>query len=251
MLGVNLDDDGFIDILDRKNRATETLAEGIFVCGSASGPKGMVECNTEASAVASEVHNFLASLGRLTAPLRKYSPIAASAAANAGRHVPTGRSRWWSPADAPWPQGLREDAPLSAIDQEACLACGICAAVCPEMAVRHSLTDEAIYGCMRLLMEGVEWPVLGFYCKECAGVAVSLSGMRHDSYPVNVRLVELPCLGRVSALHIIEAARLGRPRRLPGGVRQGRCQFRKGDVNAAEQARQAQQSDRCRHQHPH
>ena len=128
----------------------------------------------------------------------------------------------------------------------------ICAAVCPEMAVRHSLTDEAIYGCMRLLMEGVEWPVLGFYCKECAGVAVSLSGMRHDSYPVNVRLVELPCLGRVSALHIIEAARLGARGVFLAGCAQGRCQFRKGDVNAAEQARQrAAVPDRRRHQHPH
>ena len=41
VLGVNLDDDGFIDILDRKNCATETFAEGVFVCGSASGPKAL------------------------------------------------------------------------------------------------------------------------------------------------------------------------------------------------------------------
>jgi heterodisulfide reductase subunit A len=240
VLGVSLDDDGFIDILDRKNRATETSAEGIFVCGSASGPKALVECNTEASAVASEVHNFLASLGRLTA---RASEILTDRCIGCGQCRPAcpygAISLLERPADAPRPQGLREDAPLSAIDQEACLACGICAAVCPEMAVRHSLTDEAIYGRMRLLMEGVEWPVLGFYCKECAGVAVSLSGMRHDSYPVNVRLVELPCLGRVSALHIIEAARLGARGVFLAGCAQGRCQFRKGDVNAAEQARQA------------
>ena len=60
-LGVERDDDGFIDILDRKNRATETSTEGIFVCGSAAGPKALIEVNTEASAVAGEIHNFLTS----------------------------------------------------------------------------------------------------------------------------------------------------------------------------------------------
>jgi heterodisulfide reductase subunit A len=240
VLGVNLDGDGFIEILDRKNRATETSAEGIFVCGSASGPKALVECNTEASAVASQVHNFLTSLGRLTA---RPSEILADHCIGCGQCRPAcpygaialiGRG-----ADALRPEGVRDDAPLAEIDQEACRACGICAAVCPEMAVRHSLSDEAIYGRMRRLMEGVERPVLGFYCKECAGVAISLSGMRHDSYPVDVRLVELPCLGRVSALHIIEAARRGARGVFLAGCAEGRCQFRKGDVNAAQQARQA------------
>ena len=209
-LGVHLDDDGFIDILDRKNRATETSSEGIFVCGSASGPKALVECNTEASAVASEVHNFLASLGRLTARPSEILPDRCVGCGQCQPACPYGaiapRER---PAGAPRPEGLRADAPLSAVDPEACRACGICAAACPELAARHSLSDDAIYGRMRLLMEGVERPVLGFYCKECAGAAISLSGMRHDSYPVDVRLVELPCLGRVSALHILEAARLG------------------------------------------
>ena len=68
VLGVDLDEDGFLAILDRKNRATETSAEGVFVCGSAAGPKALVECNTEASAVASEIHSFLTSAGRRTAP---------------------------------------------------------------------------------------------------------------------------------------------------------------------------------------
>jgi heterodisulfide reductase subunit A len=241
-LGVNLDDDGFIEILDRKNRATETSADGIFVCGSASGPKALVECNTEASAVASEVHNFLASVGRLTACPSEVLPDRCIGCGQCRPACPYGAITLLSRrADAPRPNGLREDAPLAGIDQDACRACGICAAVCPEMAVRHSLSDEAIYGRMRLLTEGVERPVLGFYCNECAGVAVSLSGMRHDSYPVDVRLVELPCLGRLSALHIIEAARLGARGVFLAGCAEGRCQFRKGDVRAAEQARQAQE----------
>ena len=240
VLGVNLDDDGFVEILDRKNRATETSAHGIFVCGSASGPKALVECNTEASAVASEVHNFLASSGRLTVRASEVLPDRCIGCGQCRPACPYGAITLVDrPAETVQPKGLRQDAPLAGIDPDACRACGICAAVCPEMAVRHNLSDEAIYGRVRLLTEGVEWPVLGFYCKECAGVAISLSGARHDSYPVDVRLVELPCLGRVSSLHIIEAARLGVRGVFLAGCAEGRCQFRKGDVNAAEQARQA------------
>jgi coenzyme F420-reducing hydrogenase delta subunit len=82
----------------------------------------------------------------------------------------------------------------------------------------------------------VERPIVCFYCKECAGAAISLSGLRHDAYPTNVRLIELPCLGRVSALHIVEAARLGAAGVILAGCAEGRCQFRDGATSAAAQA---------------
>ena len=86
------------------------------------------------------------------------------------------------------------------------------------------------------MTDDVARPVVGFYCKECAGAAITLSGLRHDAYPDNVRLIELPCLGRVSALHIVEAARLGAAGVFLAGGAEGRCQFRSGDASAAAQA---------------
>jgi coenzyme F420-reducing hydrogenase delta subunit len=77
--------------------------------------------------------------------------------------------------------------------------------------------------------------VIGFYCKECAGAAIGLSGQHRDHYPENVRLIELPCLGRVSALHIVEAARLGAAGVFLAGCAEGRCQYRSGDTSALEQ----------------
>ena len=76
------------------------------------------------------------------------------------------------------------------------------------------------------MTQGVDKPVVGFYCKECAGAAIGLSGQRRDHYPESVRLVELPCLGRVSALHIVEAARLGAAGVFLAGCASGRCQYR-------------------------
>jgi coenzyme F420-reducing hydrogenase delta subunit len=50
-----------------------------------------------------------------------------------------------------------------------------------------------------------------------------------------VRLIELPCLGRISALHIIEAARLGAAGIFLAGCAEERCQYRTGDLSAEEQ----------------
>ena len=169
-----------------------------------------MECNTEASAVAAEIHNFLGSAGRRMAPASTVRAEACVGCDVCMTMCPFGAITLVErPADAPRPAEVKDDGKLAVIDAEACRACGICAANCPEMAIDHNLTDDALYGRLRLMAGDVERPVIGFYCKECAGAAISLSGLRHDTYPANVRLIELPCLGRVSALHIVEAARLG------------------------------------------
>jgi coenzyme F420-reducing hydrogenase delta subunit/NAD-dependent dihydropyrimidine dehydrogenase PreA subunit len=239
-LQIERDEDGFIEILDRKNRATETTREGVFVAGSAAGPKALVECNTEASAVASEIHNFLASAGRRSAPASVVDAAACVGCDICYTACPFNAiSLVERPAEAPRPAEVQDEGKLAVIDEEACHACGICAANCPELAIRHNLADKALFGRLRVMMEGVDDTVVGFYCKECAGAAISLSGLRHDNYPPNVRLIELPCLGRVSGLHIVEAARLGARGVFLAGCAEGRCQYRTGDSSAAEQTRLA------------
>ncbi|MGA9761618.1 MAG: hydrogenase iron-sulfur subunit [Gaiellaceae bacterium] len=236
VLNVDLDEDGFIAILDRKNRATETTAEGVFVCGSAAGPKALVECNTEASAVASEIHNFLSSAGRKAVPASVVDAARCVGCDTCQAACPFGAiSLIDRPAAAPRPAEVKGGGLLAVIDEEACRGCGICAANCPELAITHNLSDGALFGRLRMMTEGVERPVVGFYCKECAGAAISLSGLRHDHYPENVRLIELPCLGRISALHIVEAARLGAAGVFLAGCAEDRCQYRKGDLSAEEQ----------------
>ncbi len=235
-LGVALDADGFIEILDRKNRATETSSEGIFVCGSAAGPKALIEVNTEASAVATEIHNFLTSAGRRGTAASSVEAERCIGCDTCVTRCPFGAITLVDRrAGVPRPATAKDDAKLAVIDPETCRACGICVANCPEMAITHNLSDDSLFGRLALVMEGVEKPVVGFYCRECAGAAIGLSGQRRDRYPESVRLVELPCLGRVSALHIVEAARLGAAGVFLAGCASGRCQYRSGDVSAAEQ----------------
>ena len=241
-LGIDRDEDGFIEILDRKNRATETTGEGIFVCGSAAGPKALIEVNTEASAVASEIHNFLSSAGRRTTPASQVDAARCVGCDTCMTMCPFGAITLVErPAGAPRPEEVKDDGKLAVIDPDSCRACGICAANCPEVAVAHNLSDDALFGRIALMTEGVEKPVVGLYCRECAGAAIGLSGQRRDHYPESVRLIELPCLGRVSALHIVEAARLGAAGVFLAGCAEGRCQYRSGDTSALEQMRVAEE----------
>ncbi len=239
-LGIERDDDGFIDILDRKNRATETSSEGIFVCGSAAGPKALIEVNTEASAVAGQIHNFLTSAGRRGTPASQVDAARCVGCDTCMTMCPFNAITLVErPADAPRPAEVKDDGKLAVIDRESCRACGICAANCPEVAVTHNLSDDALLGRIATMTRATERPVVGFYCKECAGAAIGLSGQRRDKYPENVRLIELPCLGRVGALHIVEAARLGAAGVFLAGCAEGRCQYRTGDASALEQVKLA------------
>jgi len=242
VLGVDLQEDGFIEILDGKNRATETTAEGVFVCGSAAGPKALIEVSTEASAVASEIHNFLGSAGRRGAPASVVDAAACVGCDVCLKMCPFGAVALIErPEDAARPTAVKDGGKLAVIDEGVCRACGVCAANCPELAIAHNQGDAAIQGRLAALTHGVEKPIVGFFCKECAGAAISLGGQHRDGYPETVRLVELPCLGRISALHIVEAVRLGAAGVFLAGCAEDRCHYRTGDASAAEQRRVAEE----------
>jgi ferredoxin len=159
--------------------------------------------------VASEIHNFLTSAGRRGTPASQVDAAQCVGCDTCMTMCPFGAIALVDrPEEAPRPAEVREDGKLAVIDPDTCRACGICAANCPEVAIAHNLSDDALFGRIAMMTHGVEEPIVGFYCKECAGAAIGLSGQHRDRYPESVRLIELPCLGRVSALHIVEAARM-------------------------------------------
>ena len=47
--------------------------------------------------------------------------------------------------------------------------------------------------------------IIGFCCHYCAYAAADLAGAMRLSYPVNVKVIELPCSGRMDVLHILNA----------------------------------------------
>lgn len=58
-------------------------------------------------------------------------------------------------------------------------------------------------------MSEFEPEIVAFCCHYCAYAAADLAGSMRLSYPTNVKLVKVPCTGRVDALHLLKAFEQG------------------------------------------
>ena len=56
---------------------------------------------------------------------------------------------------------------------------------------------------------GFEPQILAFACRYCAYAAADLAGSMRLSYPTNVKIVELPCTGKIDALYLLKAFERG------------------------------------------
>ena len=154
-LAIDRDKDGFVEILDRKNRATETSGEGIFVCGSAAGPKALIEVQHR-SLGGGQRDPQLPHLGR--AP--RHGGLAGRRRPVRGlRHllddVPLRRHHARGSAGVGAAPGRGQGRRQARGDRhESCRACGICAANCPEVAIAHNLSDDALFGRIAMMTAG-------------------------------------------------------------------------------------------------
>ncbi len=56
---------------------------------------------------------------------------------------------------------------------------------------------------------GWEPNVLAFACHYCAFAAADLAGVMRLSYPTNVKIIRLPCTGKLDHIHILRAFERG------------------------------------------
>ena len=57
----------------------------------------------------------------------------------------------------------------------------------------------------RAMRTSLEPRVLAFCCRHCAYAAADLAGGMRIEYPSNVRIIEVPCTGRVEVTEILHA----------------------------------------------
>jgi coenzyme F420-reducing hydrogenase delta subunit len=74
--------------------------------------------------------------------------------------------------------------------------------------------------------------VIAFLCNWCSYAGADLAGISRIQYPPNVRVVRVPCSGRVNPLYIIKALQHGADGVLVSGCHPGDCHYISGNYYA-------------------
>jgi len=82
-------------------------------------------------------------------------------------------------------------------------------------------------------METFEPVIVAFCCHYCAYTAADMAGTMRLNYPTNVKIVRVPCSGKVDTIHMMKALEMGADGVLVAGCLDGDCHFKNGNVKAA------------------
>jgi F420-non-reducing hydrogenase iron-sulfur subunit len=84
-----------------------------------------------------------------------------------------------------------------------------------------------------------EWQprIVGFCCLYCAAAAADVAATMRVPYPPTVRLIEMPCSGKIDQLLILEAFEDGADGVFVAGCMEGDCHFLKGNIRAKRRIR--------------
>ncbi|MCK5850389.1 MAG: hydrogenase iron-sulfur subunit [Kiritimatiellae bacterium] len=79
-----------------------------------------------------------------------------------------------------------------------------------------------------------EWEprIVAFLCNWCSYAGADLAGISRLQYPPNVRIVRVPCSGRVNPLYILKALMEGADGVLVSGCHPGDCHYISGNYVA-------------------
>ena len=81
-------------------------------------------------------------------------------------------------------------------------------------------------------MTEFEPKIVAFCCNFCAFAAADLAGAMRLQYPSNVRIVKLPCTGKVDALYLMKAFEEGADGVFVAGCLEGECHYLEGNLRA-------------------
>ena len=84
-----------------------------------------------------------------------------------------------------------------------------------------------------------EWQprILTFLCNWCSYAGADLAGVSRLQYPPNVRIVRVPCSGRVNPAYILKALQEGVDGVLVSGCHPGDCHYLTGNYHARRKFR--------------
>ncbi|OGF57648.1 MAG: heterodisulfide reductase subunit MvhD [Candidatus Fraserbacteria bacterium RBG_16_55_9] len=89
--------------------------------------------------------------------------------------------------------------------------------------------------------ENFEPRLVAFCCHYCAFAAADLAGVLRLKYPSNVRIIRLPCTGKLDALYLLKAFEVGVDGVMVAGCLEGSCHFISGNLRAKKRVQATQE----------
>ena len=199
--------------------ATQANRPGLFVVGIARGNSEFREALNDAGAAAASIEALLAS-GPMTVPqdAATVDPDRCVLCLTCLRACPHGAIR------------VDEANKTAAVSALACRRCGLCATLCPALAIQMPrFTDEQM-----LADIGAEPEVIVFACENSAWPAATLAGVNRTEYSSAVRLIRVPCLGKVDARQVLKAFERGARNVALIGCHRENCRYLVGADHGAK-----------------
>lgn len=91
-------------------------------------------------------------------------------------------------------------------------------------------------------MENFEPEIVAFCCHYCAYTAADMAGSKRISYPSNVKIIRVPCTGKVDAIHLMKALEKGADGVYVAGCLEGDCHFKNGNIRANARVNRVKES---------
>src|SRR4030043_306199 len=88
-------------------------------------------------------------------------------------------------------------------------------------------------------MEKFEPTIIAFLCPFCAYTAADLAGTMRLQYPANIRIVRIPCTGKIDVRFLLEAFEKGAGGVYVAGCLEGDCHFLTGNLRAKKRVAMA------------
>ena len=82
-------------------------------------------------------------------------------------------------------------------------------------------------------VERFEPKIVGFFCNWCSYAGADLAGISRMKYAPNVRIIRVPCSGRVAPIFVLKAFKEGADGVLICGCHPGECHYAEGNYKAA------------------
>ncbi|NLT91775.1 MAG: hydrogenase iron-sulfur subunit [Actinobacteria bacterium] len=82
----------------------------------------------------------------------------------------------------------------------------------------------------RVVDPDFEPEIIVFACHYCAYAAADLAGSMRLQYPTNIRMIKLPCTGKLEVIHLLKAIEAGADGVYAAGCLEGECHYLKGNL---------------------